>query len=489
MAHQISAGLKIMNCIKKMVLSYYRYKIFKGSSLWLLLIIFSMAYGCYYNKPAVTKTEPPPAWLLRIQGVKQPDSNGKEISSKAAQDLYLLGMNYYQRGLYQPAIEKLISAVEQDKDFLPPYVALGDIYQLTKQPYRAEENYKQALSLDPSLVEARVGLGIVYWERNEYELAYDQLSAALELQPKQPKAQQYLKQVEQKLAQEYLKQGIACRKSGQWELALEKLQSANRHDPQLGEVYLELGRLYIEQQQYQPAIDNLQDALGIMPEEASVWNCMGQAYLGLYEYDKARKALQRCLILDPGDREGERLLKLVQQELYRDRPVPAEFLKISSTPAITRGQLAALLALNLRLPRWENLNSLETPVIIPDISSHWAREYIIYVVKNRLMSSFPSRYFNPEATVSRGELADIIDKILQRLDKAGALEHKYGRLNNKDYYTDVPHENQYYGAISRLSQLDIISHSQLGETFGLTREVSGLEALEIIDRLADFISL
>jgi tetratricopeptide (TPR) repeat protein len=449
-------------------------------STWPLWLIISMTWGCV-SLPAKPSPQPPD-WVLRVQGIKQPEEKSKAISSRAAQESYLHGMNFYQRGLYQPAIERLTSAIEQDKTFVAPYMALGEIYCLTQQTYQAEVNYKRALELDPGLVEAWVGLGILYWERGDYELAHKQLFTALEIQPHHPKAKHYLELVKQKLAQKYLEEGMVLRDSGRWEQALPKFHSAIQYDPQLGEAYLELARLYIDQQQYQPAVDELEKALAIMPEVAAVWHSLGQAYLGLYEYDRARKALQRSLILDPRDQEGERLLRVVQQELYRDRPVPAEFLKISSTPAITRGQLAALLALNVRLPRGEGLTNLDTPVIIPDISSHWAQEYIIYVVRNQLMMSYPNHYFLPDVTISRGELADIIDNVLQRLTGLEAVTSEF-----EDWgYEDVSPENQYYGAVTRMAALGIIPPEEEG-VFGLTHKVSGLEALEIVDRLADFI--
>jgi tetratricopeptide (TPR) repeat protein len=422
-----------------------------------------------------------------VYGIKQPTDKSKVISSKFAQDLYLQGMNFYQRGLYQPAIERLNSALVEDKEFVAPYMTLGEIYHLTQQSHLAEESYKRAIELDPGLVEAWVGLGILYWERGKYELARQHLATALELQPRHPKAKDYLKLTQQKLAQEYLAQGIAFYKSGQWEQAGMKFRSAIRSDPQLGEAYLELGRLYLDQQQYQPALDNLQQALGIMPEAGVVWKHLGRAYLGLYEYNQARKALQRSLMLNPGDQEGERLLKLAQQELYRDRPVPREFLKISSTPATTRGQLAALLALNLRLPPERSLPALEAPVVIPDISSHWAKKYIIYVVRNQLMSQYPNHYFLPEATPSRGEVADIIDKILQRLDKEGNLTAEREEAAAAPAYKDVSPENQYYEAITRVTSLGLIPPTAEG-VFGVSQKLSGLEALEIVDRLADFLS-
>lgn len=431
-----------------------------------------------------TAPQPQPQPLLRAQVIKQPaKKSNKAISSRTAQELYLHGMNFYYRGLYKPAIERFNYATDADDKFLAPYMALGEIYCLIQQPDMAENSYKQALRLDPSLVEARARLGMVYCEQKQYDLAYEHLTAALELQPNHSKAKDYLKYTKQKLARQHLAEGIAYRNGADLGQARISFQEAVRNDPQLGEAYFELGKIYMSEQQYHPAIDSLKLALEIMPKTSTAWRYLGQSLLGLYEYEKARKALQRCLLINPHDEEGEKLLKLVQQELYRGKSIPGEFLKISSNPSITRGELAALLALNLKLPLGKSLPRLDVPVVIPDISSHWAREYIIYVVRNKLMREYPNHYFLPEASLSRGEAAEIVDSALQQLTGLKAIEGKSEGWS----YEDVTPLHQYYGAVTRLAALGIMT-PQAENSFGVTHKLSGLEALEIVDRLADFLA-
>ncbi len=449
-------------------------------SVWIALCLtLVIAGGCTQLDQSLPEPKYRPAWFSQIKGINKPAKETKSISSKLAQELYLHGMNYYQQGKYKSAIDRFDAALVEGKEFIAPYMALGEVYSLTQQPYLAQVNYKRALELDPSLVEARIALGTIYMEQGKYELALEHLNAALELQPNHPKAQL----TRQKLAKQYLKQGIAFRNSANWKQARMSFQAAVKADPSLGEAYLELGKVYMAQKQYQPATDNLKLAAEIMPEDAAVWKHLGKANLEIYEYDQARKDLQHSLMLQPHDEEGKKLLRLVQQELYRDKPIPIEFLEISYTAAITRGQLAAIFALNLRLPPEKSLASLDIPVVIPDISTHWAKEYIIYVVRNQLMTKYPNHYFLPEANISRGEAANILDKALQHLAGVRTLPNEAGNR----LYADVPPENQYYGAINRVTALGIMSPQATG-IFGVTQQLSGLEALEEVDRLADFLS-
>ncbi len=442
--------------------------------LWLTIFILA---GCSYPLP----TPVPPRRM--VQKIKQPPKKSKIASISTAQKLYLQGMNFYHKGFYKRAIERFNYAIDEDVEFLAPYMALGEIYHLTKQADMAIKTYQQAIKLGPSLVEAKARLGMIYCEQEQYDLAHEHLTATLELQPKHTKSQNYLKYAKQKLARRHLDEGIEYRNGANWEQAKNSFQTAIQNDPQLGEAYLELGRVYISQQKYKPAIDNLKLALEIMPETSVVWRYLGQGHLGLYEYNEARKALQRCLVITPDDEMGKKMLKLVQQELYRDESIPDEFLKISSTPSITRGELAALLALSLKLPMGKSLTSLDVPVVIPDISSHWAKKYIIYVVRNKLMSEYPNHYFLPEADLTRGEVAEIIDSVFQQL--TGLKPVKSG---HEDWsYDDVTPEHKYYGAATRLAALGIMPpHTEYA--FGVNRKLSGLEALEIVDRLADFLS-
>lgn len=61
-----------------------------------------------------------------------------------------LGIEYMRTGNYERALEKLNRAKEADPGYYATYNAFGLLYQELKAPARAEESFKQALSLNPS---------------------------------------------------------------------------------------------------------------------------------------------------------------------------------------------------------------------------------------------------------------------------------------------------------------------------------------------------
>ena len=133
---------------------------------WFVWIVICLSVvigsGCSQLDQSLPEPKSRPDWFSQIQDINQPVKETKNISSKLAQELYLHGMNYYQRGRYKLAIDRFDAALLEDKEFIAPYMALGEVYSLTQQPYLAQTNYKRALELDPNLVEARIVLGTIY---------------------------------------------------------------------------------------------------------------------------------------------------------------------------------------------------------------------------------------------------------------------------------------------------------------------------------------
>ncbi len=450
----------------------------------LLYILFLAGSACNYTlslpPPPAPKT---PSWAFRVRGDTPPaDSNVPDMSSKVAQELYNQGMNFYNRGLYKPASERFTLALQEDKSFIPAYLSAAKCYFLIKEWHMAEVTYQKLLKLKPDLLEAQAGLGILYYKRESLTLAYNQLTGVLEKEPQHVDALEYLHLTKNKLSQKYLNQGIEFYDSAKLERAIKRFRLAIQFNPKNGRAYLELGRLYLDQGQWQPAVDNLKQGLKIMPDIAGEWKNLGKAYLGRSDYYRARQALQKSLLKNPQDNEAEKLIKQAQKGLYKGKSIPSQVLEICSSRAITRAQLAALLALNLRFSfdRGNRMFGEERPTDnISDISSHWAKKYINYVLVNKLMSaSYNSNRFLPEAMLSRGELADIVNAILQR---AGG--QVYTKISPASY-KDVSPGDRYYNAVTKVANLKLIS-PQTDKIFGINNRISGVEALEIMDRLTD----
>ena len=115
--------------------------------------------------------------------------------------------------------------------------------------------------------------------------------------------------------------------------------------------------------------------------------------------------------------------------------------------------------------------------IISDITTHWAKPYIIDVVQYGIMSLPPDRFFRPTEIMTKGELAFVLDALFQKL---GMPLPDGGRLN----FSDVHPDNAYYDAISRVYTFGLMTG---GTTFGVLDGLSGEEAIQIIEKIKGMI--
>ncbi len=394
-------------------------------------------------------------------------------------DLYLQGLRAYHHAQYQQALAKLSAVVKADYTFSPAYWTMGEIYYDLNKLNLAAKNYRQALQYDPQMIDAALQLTRIYIKHQEYHEAKEQLTDVLSLEPQQALALELLEQCKQEAAGYHFKRGQALIKNKKHRSAVAELELAVENNPAFYQAWLELGKLQQNNGQSKRAIESYEKAMRLNPNLPVVWNELGKLYLQSAVYDRARYAFQHSLVLDPGQPGIRAQLKEAQTNFYRLIDLPREYLEISSNQAITRGELAAVLTVNLRsLPHVaQSING--SALIIPDISSHWANQFIIYTVKHNWMQPYPNHNFLPDQRVSRGELAAILDNILNEtsLNKTADIPL---------VFIDISPENQYYKAIMRVGALGLLATYQKGSgVFMSDKAVNGVEALEVVDKLVE----
>jgi len=97
------------------------------------------------------------------------------------------------------------------------------------------------------------------------------------------------------------------------------------------------------------------------------------------------------------------------------------------------------------------------------------------------MWPLPNRTFQPEAPVLRAEAAQIADRIL---GLAGRRPKEWARI----HFRDVQPENRFYEAICRVMTAGIFPLETEDELFRPSQPLSGLEALELVDRLNAYLA-
>jgi len=114
-----------------------------------------------------------------------------------------LGLVYYNQGLLEKAAEKFEKAISyqsNEKSMAPIYVNLGTTYFRLKRTDFAENCYQNALKIEPNIIQAHFGMGLVYVERKLWQKAVEEFSMVMKLKPdskEAKKAKEIIQQITQ----------------------------------------------------------------------------------------------------------------------------------------------------------------------------------------------------------------------------------------------------------------------------------------------------
>jgi len=144
---------------------------------------------------------------------------------------------------------------------------------------------KQALNLAPDLAEAHVALGVYYYYGSrQYDPALVEFRRAIELQPNNSQALQFV--------------GYVHRRQGEWERSLDDLRKSLEHDPRNASIMGNLAQTYCILRRWKDAENIARHALTIDPHDATSMSMLLVSYTN--QSGDAREAL-RMLATFPSD--------------------------------------------------------------------------------------------------------------------------------------------------------------------------------------------
>ncbi|MCD2423451.1 tetratricopeptide repeat protein [Niabella pedocola] len=274
---------------------HYRYLI-AGA----FLIIAANAFGVY-KRNQVWDTE---ETLWKDVTEKSPD-NGRGWMN--------YGLTQMSKGDYKQAVKIFTKARDLNPGYSTVYINLGIAYGGLKEHSKAIGNFSMALRLAPGDDAGYSYFARYFLEQNRFEdaknmaekalainnrsyMAYEVLmgalqglnswdtlkqtaSAALQLNPGDPKALQYLQAAQQRKALAPLAKDVAN--------AVSVLN------------YINISLEQYNNGKYEDCINTCKQVLALDPNNADAYNNICAAYNMLKEWDKAREACQKALQLDP----------------------------------------------------------------------------------------------------------------------------------------------------------------------------------------------
>jgi len=269
-----------------------------------------------HNKILTTEEEPQPEiYLLGVklhllkgdintaknilEGADEKLLKSKEL--KTAQGL----IKQYQHDL-SAAEQNFLDALKIDPLYYEPAEKLVEIYLTTEEFKKGEAILANALKLKADSYYHYNLLGTLYYRKGAFEKAEQAFKQALQFSP------DFL-QAQISLGKCYFKQN----KTPQAIIILEK---ALKNSPDNYDILVSLGACLIKSRDYDKAIEHLNKALAIGPKTIYLYNALGEAYFNKKDYRASEEMLKQSLALEENQPMVKKMLQRISEAKTQSLP-------------------------------------------------------------------------------------------------------------------------------------------------------------------------
>jgi len=389
---------------------------------------------------------------------------------------------YLQNGDLVSAETRYVDLVESVPDFFPAHAALGWVRLARGEANAAILSFDRSAIAQSNYVPALVGRGEAMLALNDVEGALQSFEAALAEDQSLIQIQQTVQELRFTLLREKLQSARLAVEVNQIVEAKTLYEQVISISPDSGFLHVELGKLELEQGNTEAALAQalLAEQLDSMDPDAFL--LQGELYEIMGNLDESLLAYRNADKISQSENTASHVDRL--NKLVRFSRLPSEMKEIAAKSVVARGELAVFIAVSF--PEMLRLASDSRTVIITDTRQHWGGEWILLVAEAGIMNVDAGYRFNPASTVSRGDLADVIDVMLRLISKFnsnGEFNLETQGIVFKDMQSG--HLNYRSAALAvEVGILDILEN----DTFQPTRLVNGQEVVQVVDRLTQLMS-
>ena len=149
------------------------------------------------------------------------------------------GMQDFNKGNYQQAIEHFQSYLKEDPQHEVVLANLGQAYYRSNQQQKAIEYFRKAVEIHPEDMQSMNFLGNIYMQNGNMNQAISLFNRMIKIRPN--------------YASGYMNLGVAYARSGSMQPAINYLKKAIELNPRLRQAYRVLGQIYKQQGNQQQA--------------------------------------------------------------------------------------------------------------------------------------------------------------------------------------------------------------------------------------------
>ena len=440
-----------------------------------LAVLLLLALACAVAACA-PKAAPTPAPV--VSAPKYPDfirpAVPQELAGTAAATSHDWGWRFLQAGDLRNAEREFAGALKAAPGFYPAEAGSGYLELARKDPARALTHFDRALDRQPEYVSALVGRGDALASLSRESEAAAAFAKAAALDPALGELGIKAEVLRFRGVQRDLAAAREAARAGRLDEAIRLYQTAIAASPESAFLYREVALIERQQGNSDLALSHFRQATTLDPTDVEALTAMADLLDARGDTAGALAAYEAALAVEPRDAIEKR------REALRDRvalaALPEQYRAIESAPEVTRGDLAALIA--LRLGGLLQESRAVDAALITDVRAHWAEPWIMEVARAGVMDPYENHTFQPGGVVRRVDLAEAANRLLSRVASAQARAWQ----NSRGKFPDLAASHLSYPAVSAAVASGVISVPSDG-SFQPARPVTGAEAVETMRRL------
>jgi len=387
------------------------------------------------------------------------------------------GWAFLQDADFKNAEREFESALRFDARFAPAESAMGYLELARKEPKASLPHFERALEVQPRDVPSLVGRGeaLAALERNAD--AASSFEAALAIDPSLSDISRRVDVLRFRGVEQNLATARDAAKAGKTEEAVRAYAVAITSSPDSAFLYRELAQVQRRAGNSAEALANFRKAVALEATDAASYAQIGELLEGSGDLQGAEQAYTSALDLEPsGEVSGRRDAVRAQIALTK---LPEQYRAIPDAPQVTRGDLAALVGVQLE-PILRGMQGRD-PGVITDIRGLWAETWIVAVARTGVLEVFDNHTFQPRTPVRRVDLAQVVARLLPRAAAMGGVQQ--GWQNARLTFSDIAPSHLAYPAASSSVAAGILDAGPQN-AFEPSRAITGREAMDAVTRIA-----
>jgi tetratricopeptide (TPR) repeat protein len=428
---------------------------------FLAIAVFVGTWACVTFAPA------PPSFY--IENIPESVSRQLTLDERIAADEAWADL---KKGRVESARKQLLRLGEENP---VSAVGLGYVSLYLSELDAAEAHFKDSLRRFPDQTLANVGLAQVYEAEGRKDLAFLQYREILKQAPEHRWAGPRHDKLRDALVEQFFAEAKTAASAGNREEEKQGLLKVLFYAPESAEANVMLARIYRDEKNTSQALLHYRAVVAAQPDNKAALRELADVLFETGEFGPSLDYYQKLAELEPRDNTVTDRIEELKAKLGVFE-VPSQFGLIPAQEAITREDLAALIAVKFK----DFLNVPERQAqILVDISTSWAQPFIIKIASLGVMSVFDNHTFRPRRIINRAELAETLIRLIDFLKGRGA---KFVPVleTRKIQIADVPPESFYYQPILKVVAYEVMDLTPQ-RTFGPERTVPGSDAVRILD--------